>query len=224
MGKQKLSEKFARAVKHKHPEYSLTGNTEDKGCRQRRPSFVSLCTNTDIGRSEEVSRTCRARNPEGKHHVTHQPLFESNSCALAGLNRPQSAARLLIIDDDDDGADEKQESFYKDEENFYESVAVGDEERMNRFFDDALELCQATNLKRIVKAWIKIIHPKKQTSHPYNGGITKNKAIREFGNKDMAGYYTKPVYWPDDVRHLRPDSLNSEGQQTCTFREPLLTE
>lgn len=49
---------------------------------------------------------------------------------------------------------------------------------------------QQMTCKLVLKAWIKVVEPKKQSKHPYNRG--------EEG---------KPVWWPDEVRHKEPDHL-----------------
>lgn len=49
---------------------------------------------------------------------------------------------------------------------------------------------QQSTCKLVLKAWIKVVEPKKQSKHPYNRG--------EEG---------KPVWWPQGVRHKEPDHL-----------------
>jgi hypothetical protein len=48
--------------------------------------------------------------------------------------------------------------------------------------------------KLLAKAWIKVIEPKKPTTHPYAGGDA-----------------TKPTWWPAHVRHKEPDTLLKPG-------------
>jgi hypothetical protein len=60
----------------------------------------------------------------------------------------------------------------------------------NRF--DSLQ--QAT-CKLVVKAWIKVIEPKKQSKFPYNRG------------EDC-----RPDWWPEHIRHREPDHLQKPGE------------
>lgn len=72
--------------------------------------------------------------------------------------------------------------------------------------------------KDINKAWIRVGQPKKQTSHPYNGGKTSTeKSQAEHG---YLGHYSMPDYWPSDenwtvgwgCRHREPDHVRKSGQ------------
>ena len=72
--------------------------------------------------------------------------------------------------------------------------------------------------KDISKAWIRLCHPKKQSTHPYNGGKSSSKRSEaEFYYK---GHFSAPDYWPFDegwqngrgCRHLEPDHLKKPGQ------------
>lgn len=75
--------------------------------------------------------------------------------------------------------------------------------------------------KDINKAWIRICHPRKQTSHPYNGGKTNTE--RSLKDHDYKGHYTMPDYWPSDdgwkeswgCRHKEPDHVKKPGQSVC---------
>ena len=73
--------------------------------------------------------------------------------------------------------------------------------------------------KDISKAWIRLCHPKKQTTHPYNGGKTGRRSKSELRYQ---GHYTAPDYWPSDenwdglpvpsgCRHKEPDHLKKPG-------------
>ena len=73
--------------------------------------------------------------------------------------------------------------------------------------------------KDISKAWIRVCHPKKQTTHPYNGGKTGRRSKSEFRYQ---GHYTAPDYWPSDenwdglpvpsgCRHKEPDHVKKPG-------------
>ena len=77
--------------------------------------------------------------------------------------------------------------------------------------------------KDIVKAWIRYCHPKKQTTHPYNGGKDLEEIERSMNEHGYAGHNSMPWYWPSDIgwkdksvrvgaRHREPDHIHRDGQ------------
>ncbi|KAH8648591.1 hypothetical protein BX600DRAFT_442877 [Xylariales sp. PMI_506] len=78
------------------------------------------------------------------------------------------------------------------------SIMIGDSERIWEFYEQRFKNCQQKACKLIAKAWIKVIEPKKQSTHPYTGKDEK-----------------APEWWPqrwgdgkdDKVRHKEPDHL-----------------
>lgn len=75
-----------------------------------------------------------------------------------------------------------------------------------KWFSDAFRAVQQVSCRVIAKEWIKTIHPKKQSTHPYNG---KNPRTGQKGDSDS----TKPPYWPRDVIHKEPDHIIKDGKQ-----------
>lgn len=73
-----------------------------------------------------------------------------------------------------------------------------------KWFCDAFRAVQQLGCRTMAKEWIKIIHPKKQSTNPYNGKKLKSAE----GNPES----TKPAYWPKDVVHREPDHINKEGK------------
>ncbi len=83
--------------------------------------------------------------------------------------------------------------------------------------------------KDIGKAWIRIGHPRKQTSHPYNGGKKDGEfgSVRSVAVYGYLGHFTSPDYWPSDegwqnsssgveaCRHKEPDHVLKPGQFVC---------
>lgn len=88
-----------------------------------------------------------------------------------------------------------------DEESF--QCRVSDTEAWEKWFGDAFRSIQQLGCRTMAKEWIKIIHPKKQTTNPYNGKKLKTGE----GNPED----TKPAYWPKGVIHREPDHINKEG-------------
>ncbi len=87
---------------------------------------------------------------------------------------------------------------------------------LQAYFVTAFKMLGQLGCKDIAKAWIKMGHPKKQTTHPYNGGKTKKESLRRFG---FEGALRTPHYWPpwerwrdcEGCRHREPDHIKKPG-------------
>ena len=93
----------------------------------------------------------------------------------------------------------------------------------SHYYAHAFRAINQLACKDIGKSWIRIAQPKKQTTHPYNGGrcgADKRKSIAEHG---YLGHFTMPDYWPSDAgwqqglgcRHREPDHVKKPGQYVC---------
>ncbi len=91
-----------------------------------------------------------------------------------------------------------------DDDSRYVAYRADAREDWEKWFNDAFRAVQQVSCRVIAKEWIKTIHPKKQSTHPYNG---KNTRTGEPGDPSD----TKPPYWPEDVIHKEPDHINKEG-------------
>jgi hypothetical protein len=115
---------------------------------------------------------------------------------------------------DDDEDDEPEPVTIKTER-----IKVGDEKRCLEFYEKKFKHIQQVPCKAIAKEWIKVIEPKKQTEHPYNGGRlareAKEKWEAEGGkgkwNPEQNGEYSKPDWWPKNVKHKEPDHIKKDG-------------
>ena len=86
-------------------------------------------------------------------------------------------------------------------------IMVGDEEAMKHYYLTRFKQIQQIPCKSIAKAWIKLIEPKKQVKHPYNGG----KKARRMGVKKNGGELTRPDWWPKrGCPHKEPDHQKKE--------------
>lgn len=103
----------------------------------------------------------------------------------------------MLFDDEDD--EPKVSNDFDNGEVQYEVVTVGDQTRIKDICDNILGHIQEATLKKILKEWIKKVHPKKQSLYPYNGGKAKEPDK------------TKPPWWPEDLRHKEPDHLKKLG-------------
>lgn len=107
---------------------------------------------------------------------------------------------------------EEEEIEFEGTETQYETITVGEREAITCFFDDRLRRIGQICLKKILKAWIRVIHPQKQAKFPYNGGKTKDKAILQLGPSHK-GDLTKPRWWPSNLRHCEPDHQSKQGSR-----------
>ncbi|KAG5205226.1 hypothetical protein GTR04_6946 [Trichophyton interdigitale] len=79
-------------------------------------------------------------------------------------------------------------------------LEIGNEEKIEAYYESAFRAFQQINCRQVAKAYIKIIEPRKQVKHPYNGG---RGAPGEKGDPEK----TKPDWWPAGVIHREPDHL-----------------
>jgi hypothetical protein len=83
-------------------------------------------------------------------------------------------------------------------------IFAGDHVKMEMWYRDAFHAVQQVSCRLVAKLWIKRIHLKKQSTHPYNGGYPRDVP------RDPER--TKPYYWPRDVRHKEPDHITRDGE------------
>lgn len=65
---------------------------------------------------------------------------------------------------------------------------------VEQYYESRLNDIQQNACKLICKNWVKLIEPKKQVNHPYNGGEA-----------------SRPDWWPAAARHREPDHLSKQG-------------
>ncbi|EXJ83851.1 hypothetical protein A1O1_07479 [Capronia coronata CBS 617.96] len=83
-------------------------------------------------------------------------------------------------------------------------IRVDDREKLEQWFEQAFLTLQQVACRLVAKIWIKKIHPKKQSTHPYNGGMPRGEPADS--NR------TKPPYWPKNVIHREPDHIGREDR------------
>ncbi|EXJ79950.1 hypothetical protein A1O3_08236 [Capronia epimyces CBS 606.96] len=83
-------------------------------------------------------------------------------------------------------------------------IRVDDREKLEQWFEQAFLTLQQVACRLVAKIWIKKIHPKKQSTHPYNGGMPRGEPADS--NR------TKPPYWPKHVIHREPDHIGREDR------------
>jgi hypothetical protein len=89
------------------------------------------------------------------------------------------------------------------------AIQVGDEHRMKKYYEKAFEAFQQLNCRVIAKAFIKLVEPRKQVNHPYNGRKTASGSSPE---QRVDPELTKPKWWPTGVTHKEPDHLLKAGR------------
>lgn len=121
------------------------------------------------------------------------------------MSRPQRARKVKSIPVSEPDPDP--EDIYK-EPRF--EACLQDDEMWKMWMIDAWRAVQQVCCRIVGKEWIKLIHPKKQSTHPYNG---KNPRTGEQGDSED----TKPPYWPSNVRHREPDHINKDGKSNILY-------
>lgn len=86
-------------------------------------------------------------------------------------------------------------------------LTIGDTQKVAEYYENAFRRLQQLNCRLLAKNFIKLIEPRKQVKHPYNGG--KPPAGSPPGTKGDPEK-TKPDWWPRDVVHREPDHIKKE--------------
>ncbi|CAD6563873.1 MAG: hypothetical protein ASARMPREDX12_000123 [Alectoria sarmentosa] len=129
------------------------------------------------------------RTPKRKRRSSNSP-----SPAVRTKRRPVKNRRVAINSGyDSESEDEPDELEGAETEMQWMRVA----DVHLHYYDIAFRSINQLACKDIAKAWIRICHPKKQTTHPYNGGGRSDvpRSIAEYG---YLGHFTKPDYWSRD--------------------------
>lgn len=119
-----------------------------------------------------------------------------------GVLRPHKARKVLPKPDFDSDDDEDPDDI--DTPQPMVTAKMSERGFWEKWFNVAFRAVQQVSCRIIAKEWIKLIHPKKQSTHPYNGKDPKT-GLRGDPNS------TRPEYWPKDVKHREPDHINKDG-------------
>ncbi|PTU17562.1 hypothetical protein P175DRAFT_0519192 [Aspergillus ochraceoroseus IBT 24754] len=82
------------------------------------------------------------------------------------------------------------------------AIRVGQRSLLRSYYEKAFEYFQQLNCRVIAKAFVKLVEPRKQVNHPYNGRKTTAGSTQR-----MDPELTKPKWWPAGVTHKEPDHL-----------------
>ncbi|MCJ1476859.1 hypothetical protein MMC13_005528 [Lambiella insularis] len=137
-----------------------------------------LGTNTE-------SSLMRKRMPTPRNVAT----IQSSSCSTS--------------DNEDDIDDASESDAFEGTSQKMVQIRVTDEATLEKFYTTRFIQMQQIPCKIVNKAWIKVVEPKKQARHPYNGGSLAS-TIGRTGDGEL----TKPSWWPlDGCRHREPDHI-----------------
>ncbi|PGH32332.1 hypothetical protein GX50_04869 [[Emmonsia] crescens] len=122
-----------------------------------------------------------------------RPRYLSSRRAMPAQKRQRLEYTINVAseEDDDDFEDHPVNKI---------GLPIGDEEKMMAYYAESFKAFQQINCRQIAKAYIKLIEPRKQAKHPYNGGKAGPGETRDPEK-------TKPEWWPADVIHKEPDHL-----------------
>lgn len=194
----RLQTKVSQSLEHREDEL-FSGDFRDTflACVEKRlPGFDSSSAGSRI--SSPHKRTCRGfltpRSPPAERFQNHS----SRSSIETDMNVDEQSCAM-----DAEGEVSRV------------PLAIGDKEKVDAYYAFAFRAFQQINCRQIAKAYIKLIEPRKQVKHPYNGGkgIPGEKRDPE---------KTKPDWWPVGVAHREPDHLKKPGQ-FARDRPPLFT-
>lgn len=100
------------------------------------------------------------------------------------------------------------------EEDDLVTLMIGDTQKVTAYYESAFRRLQQLNCRMLAKNFIKLIEPRKQVKHPYNGGKPRaGAAPGEKGDPEK----TKPEWWPRDVIHREPDHLKKDCEITLPY-------
>ncbi|KAL9612105.1 MAG: hypothetical protein Q9167_003292 [Letrouitia subvulpina] len=145
-----------------------------------------------------------------RHKLTDREEVEKSfSCAAAEDDRAVSSS-------ENDGSVPPAEE--------YSQIEIGDKKAVRRFYKDRLMLIGQANLKGILKAWIKVIEPKKQSLHPYNGGNTAEESKMRFGEHNperlvLAMKLLCDEGWVVDMLRKSTETLSLDTEATTLLEE-----
>jgi len=145
---------------------------------------------------ETPQHALAAHNGRSNDAMTPQlPMFSAQQLGSAfetpGLSRSRSGASISM---NAQGSTSSQAHISTPTPSQSRSISIAPHELMT-WYASKFDSLQQQTCKVVVKAWIKVIEPKKQTRYPYNKG---NEG--------------KPPWWPQDLRHKEPDHLVKFGQ------------
>lgn len=121
------------------------------------------------------------------------------------------------------GSEEDDEEAQGLEEHLH-ALKVDNTDKVNEYYIEALTSLGQILLKDLLKAWIRLLEPRKQWSYPYIGINSARDRRAESGQQavdnENPGEFTAPPWWPKQdgwrngtgCRHKEPDHLYKPGK------------
>ena len=143
--------------------------------------------------------------PLAIHDVTSRRVIDASrkrasSMAMVDLGaRPTKRQRQQLLDQPTQPTPLDPESEPDDAPEpvqMYVQLTIGNDAAVKELYESRFQQLQQLGCKIVAKAWIKRIHPRKQTKHPYRGGLPK-----------------APPWWPEGIKHREPDHLLKPGER-----------
>ncbi|KAL9072785.1 MAG: hypothetical protein Q9161_003326 [Pseudevernia consocians] len=204
-------------VTRTHPEPQEV-HTEDRLTRHLSRSSIDAVD--DFDQKKLASKSGRARGLPSASHHTHG---RTSTKKWKGSSSPSLHARLkrqtiknrraaIMAGDNSDSDDEIDELEGAETETY--QMRIGDVYPF--YYEIAFRVINQLACKDIGKAWIKVGHPRKQTTRPYNGGKKGGKygSDRSKAEYGYIGHFTRPDYWPSDEGWQDPKN------NACRHKEP----
>jgi hypothetical protein len=91
-------------------------------------------------------------------------------------------------------------------------ISVEDRPLLALYYSKVFQNLQQTNCRILAKAYIKLVEPRKQVNHPYNGRKVVAGNPTQFDPN-----VSKPPWWPSGVSHREPDHLPKVGRRSITL-------
>ncbi|RAH44125.1 DUF2841 domain-containing protein [Aspergillus brunneoviolaceus CBS 621.78] len=167
-------------------------------------SAWQLNTNNPLGHmsGDEAAATYSSSSSSSSwpHHPTTTRPAGLIPCDLVSLRfkRPRRSLRQTDSASAPGSTSENEQS----SETRATILRLGDTETLRHYYERAFDKFQQLNCRVIAKAFIKLVEPRKQVNHPYNGRRTSASASQR-----MDPELTKPNWWPAGVTHKEPDHL-----------------
>lgn len=144
-----------------------------------------------------------------------QPADNINTCDSDDAEEDQ--LEHSDHDDDDDG-----EPLLEIQSEHFDMLSAGDVKALEDYYTKGVCQIGQVLMKKVLKSWVKVKHPKKQSLNPYNGGKTREDQEQEKRKRGQVdpnpGRLTAPDWWPTQdgwpntgCRHKEPDHLRKQG-------------
>ena len=161
-------------------------------------------------------KRCSHPSPFAPSLKRHKPSIESAPEAGTNTADSDNGDDCLENRSDDDG-----EPLLEIESDQFDYLTPDNDEAIEDHFTKGLCQVGQLTLRKVLKAWIKIKQPQKQSNFPYcgNNAEEQNQKRRMNGEIDPnPGLLTAPDWWPDQegwpdtgCRHKEPDHLLKTG-------------